>query len=429
MSPDGRLLTIQPGWLASASVEPASVGIGCSAPRLAPLAVRTETSSCKMMHHRPPTLLDNLQPMKSWLKPKSVHNDNIVFRVHCKTTPMLLLLCCVLVSLRQYLGDPINCTMLGGNTEAMNPKMLDTYCWIQSTFTVPSRATSEIMPYPGVVTPDKSDDLKYHTYYQWVCFTLFFQAMLFYMPHYLWKMCEDGKCKMLLMNLQSPVIRKADRQDQQKRFTEYFSASLHHHKIYAFRFFCCEVLNFVNVVAQIYFTDLFLGYEFTTYGFRMVHFLEMDQADRPDPMALVFPKMTKCTFFSYGGSGTIQRIDSLCVLPINILNEKIYVLLWFWFTVLAALSGLMLVYRLVLLRIPQLRLKILLLRARIVEKDRVEVVESHCDIGDWFVLQQMGENMDMVAFNELIKMLASHLPSQKGMPKPDELEPMVSAQP
>ena len=38
------------------------------------------------------------------------------------------------------------------------------------------------------------------------------------------------------------------------------------HRMWAFRFFICECLNLVNVIGQIFLTDLFLGGEFTTYG-------------------------------------------------------------------------------------------------------------------------------------------------------------------
>ena len=364
------------------------------------------------------TELSILQFAKSLLTSSSVCTDNIVFRLHYRVTTALLLVFCGLVSSSQFFGDPINCTGLGDDPEvealkATSPNMLDTYCWIQSTFTVPSRATGKNVggqiPFPGVATPKKGDELRHHKYYQWVCFTLFFQAMLFYMPHYLWKMWEGGKCEMLLMDLQSPVTPEAERRDQQKRITEYYSASLHHNKIYAVRFFSCEVLNFVNVIAQIYFTDLFLGYEFTTYGLRVVQYLDMDLEDRPDPMALVFPKMTKCTFYSYGASDTVQRLDCLCVLSTNILNEKIYVVLWFWFIVLAALSGLMLLYRLALLLSPQMRLQVLLLRAELVPRDQVAIVGQKCQLGDWFLLQRIGKNMDSIAFKELICMLTGCL--------------------
>ena len=313
-----------------------------------------------------------------------------------------------MVASQQYLRDPINCFWDGGGVPKSmkgDHKALDTHCWIRSTFTARSRSTVDTMPYPGVVNPYIGDELKYHTYYQWVCFTLFFQAMLFYMPHYLWKMWEGGKCQMLVMDMQSPVTPAAKRRDQQKRITEYFSASLHHHSLYAGRFFRCEMLNFVNVLAQIFFTDLFLGYEFTTYGSRVVQYA-MGQEYDPDPKELVFPKTTKCTFHKYGASGTVEHIDGICMLPINILNEKIYVIMWFWFIMLAALSGLMLLYR-VALMIPRVRLQVLLMRAKLAPSDQVAIVGRKCQVSDWFLLQRMGNNMDSIAFKELIRMLAN----------------------
>ena len=40
----------------------------------------------------------------------------------------------------------------------------------------------------------------------------------------------------------------------------------------------------------------------------------MEPEERVDPMSKVFPRMTKCNFHKYGGSGTIEVIDALCVL-------------------------------------------------------------------------------------------------------------------
>ena len=60
----------------------------------------------------------------------------------------------------------------------------------------------------------------------------------------------------------------------------------------------------------------------------------------------VFPKMAKCTFVKYGPSGTKENIDGLCILPVNILNEKIYILLWFWFNILAVVTAFHFVWRL-----------------------------------------------------------------------------------
>lgn len=47
------------------------------------------------------------------------------------------------------------------------------------------------------------------------------------------------------------------------------------------------MLNFVNVIGQIYFLDLFLGGEFTTYGRDVVAMTELEPENRSDPMSKV----------------------------------------------------------------------------------------------------------------------------------------------
>ena len=89
----------------------------------------------------------------------------------------------------------------------------------------------------------------------------------------------------------------------------------------------------------------FLGHEFSTYGLKVMSYTSMDADQRPDPLAVVFPKVTKCSFHKYGPSGTPERHDALCVLPLNIINKKIYIFLWFWFIVIASITGIFLMYR------------------------------------------------------------------------------------
>ena len=81
----------------------------------------------------------------------------------------------------------------------------------------------------------------------------------------------------------------------------------------------------------------------------------MEPEDRIDPMSRIFPKMTKCIFHKYGGSGTIQRFDALCVLSMNIVNEKIYIFLWFWFIILAVITGMNLIVRMASFFLPNVR--------------------------------------------------------------------------
>lgn len=353
-------------------------------------------------------MFDVFGSVKGLLKIDQVCIDNNVFRMHYKATVIILIAFSLLVTSRQYIGDPIDCIV-----DEIPLGVMDTYCWIYSTFTVPELLTGT--PRRDVIHPgvgphvEGVDELKHHKYYQWVCFVLFFQAILFYVPRYLWKSWEGGRLKMLVMDLNSPIVNEECKKDRKRILVQYFVDNLNRHNFYAFRFFLCEALNFINVIGQIYFVDYFLDGEFSTYGSDVLKFTEMEPDQRVDPMARVFPKVTKCTFRKYGASGSVQTFDGLCVLPLNIVNEKIYVFLWFWFIVLSILSGISLVYRIAVVMGPKLRHLLLRARSRLAEVDEVEAVAKQCNIGDWFLLYQLGKNIDPLIYKEVIADLSQEL--------------------
>ena len=121
----------------------------------------------------------------------------------------------------------------------------------------------------------------------------------------------------------------------------------------------------------------------------------------------MFPKVTKCTFHNFGPSGTVQKFDGLCVLPLNVVNEKIYVFLWFWFIFLALITGLALLYRVAVISCTQARMYLLRAQARHAPRNDVECVAQKCQIGDWFVLLMLGKNINPLVYKELISDLAS----------------------
>lgn len=272
--------------------------------------------------------------LKSLIKIDVIVTDNHVFRLHYKVTCALLIAFSILVTSRQYIGDPIDCI----SKDSVPPRVLDTFCWIHSTFSVKDAWNKKVgieIPYPGVDKYTPGEQRVYHGYYQWVCFVLFLQAVLFYIPRYLWLACEGNKISTLVLDLNSPILCEDKRKCNRKLLVEYFINNIGHHKMYTFYYFLCEILNFVNVIGQIYLMDDFLGGEFSTYGTRVLEFTDWDWSVRFDPMIKVFPRLTKCTFHMYGSSGDVMKHDAMCILPINIINEKIYVFLWFWFVILA----------------------------------------------------------------------------------------------
>ena len=192
-------------------------------------------------------------------------------------------------------------------------------------------------------------------------------------------------------------------------FLTHFIFVFQRHNMYAIRYWVCEALCLVNIIAQLYFMDHFFDGEFFSYGLRVMTFSEQAQEDRVDPMVYVFPRVTKCTFYKYGPSGSIQKHDSLCILPLNIVNEKTYIFLWFWFIILATLLSLLLVYRVVIIAVPAVRPYLLNARNRMVPREVAAALSRKTDIGDWWILYMLGQNMDPIIYREVVAELAKKI--------------------
>lgn len=355
--------------------------------------------------------------LKGFIKLNKVNIDNHVFRLHYKVTVALLMGFSILVTSRQYIGDPIDCI----TKDAVPTKVLDSFCWIHSTFSIKSAWHKKVgvqVPYPGVDKYTPGEERVYHAYYQWVCFVLFFQACLFYIPRYLWKAAEGRRVENLILDLNNPILNDDKRKKSIHILCQYFKDNRGHHQTYVFYFFLCEFLNFINVVGQIYLVDSFLGGEFSTYGSKVFQFTEWDPAVRFDPMVKVFPRLTKCTFHMYGSSGDVQKHDAMCILPINIINEKIYVFMWFWFVVLAIVSGLTIIYRAVIVFIREARYHVLATSARGTQVEALKSLSETWDVGDWFLLSLLSKNLDAVSYDSFTRqLLEQHQEAQKEFTK------------
>ncbi|KAG9508618.1 Innexin inx2, partial [Fragariocoptes setiger] len=349
--------------------------------------------------------MDVFGSLRSVLKIDEVCIDNNVFRLHYKVTVIFLLGCSILVTSRQYFGDPIDCIQ----RDDIPANIIDTYCWIHATFTLPGAYNKTIgteVPHPGVDKYSPGEERVYHKYYQWVCFVLFLQAVMFYIPRYMWKMWENQKLRHLVLNLSNPILGDDAKKAEISMLVQYLNRNTSTHKPYLYFFALCEALNFFNVCFQMYLVDAFLGGTFSTYGLDVVRYSEMDQDDRNDPMIRIFPRMTKCTFHRYGSSGDVQKHDALCILPLNIINEKIYIFLWFWFVFLALISGGILIYRVCIIMMDRLRFRVLYQRARLAKKDELKSILEAGDVGDWFLMYMLCKNMDALHFRAVIHKLA-----------------------
>ncbi|XP_014478460.1 PREDICTED: innexin inx1 [Dinoponera quadriceps] len=346
-------------------------------------------------------MLKLLGNLGQYLKTSAIKTESTVFRMHNKLTPVLLLAASAILTATQYVGSPISCIVKGVPEHVVN-----TYCWIMSTFTMPDayfRETGKEVAHPGVAN-DFGDftGRKYYTYYQWVCFMLFFQALLCWIPQWLWNFWEGGLMETITMGLDQSMDTKENIEKKKNCLMEYLTLYMKRHTTYVYEYFACEFLCLVNMFGQIYLMNYFLGGEFFSYGTRVIQFSNMDQEKRVDPMVYVFPRMTKCIFHKYGPSGSIQTHDSLCLLPLNVFNEKAYIFFWFWYLLMAVLLVGLVMYRLMIIFAPGLRSRLLHMTAKRLPIEICESVNKKVNLGDWWILYNLAHNMDPAIYREFL---------------------------
>lgn len=149
--------------------------------------------------------------------------------------------------------------------------------------------------------------------------------------------------------------------------------------------------------------DWFLTGNFTGYGLALATY------NGVNPMTAVFPKLTKCSYYKYGPSGSIQKRDAMCVLPLNIVNEKLFLFLWIWFIFLSVVSCLQLFYRALVIFIPKVRYYLLLAQTKYLYKQNAKTLVTKLTYGDCFLIFLLGKNLNPIIFQDLLTNIASQL--------------------
>ena len=77
-----------------------------------------------------------------------------------------------------------------------------------------------------------------------------FQAVLFYIPRWLWKNWEAGKITALMMDLDIGVVSEVEKKQKKKLLLDYLYDNLKNHNWWAYRYFFCELLAFLNIIGN-----------------------------------------------------------------------------------------------------------------------------------------------------------------------------------
>jgi hypothetical protein len=308
----------------------------------------------------------------------------------------------MLVSSSFVFGGKIECYVQG-----IPDSIVNTYCLMHGTYTVtntaPLRQPTEDeekyfqkfghrgFAHSGIRPRSAGSKQLRNNIYIWIPFFFCGLSFFFFLPHLLWKMIEGGLVKSMTFKMQNPEIDEEMRRKRVDRLVKCFIAKRSMNNSYATNLISIEIVQLFNVGCQFYTTHFLLGRQFFDYGIQ--YFNQENFTDT------VFPKVAKCQFNRHGPGGDINNHDALCLLPLNILNEKLFLLLWVWLIFLFICSIMLLLYRALCLCSRNFR------KFMMKGTCNPKIVECFCkyaSFGDYIVICQISKSVDHETFSEFM---------------------------
>ncbi|CAD6184761.1 unnamed protein product [Caenorhabditis auriculariae] len=294
---------------------------------------------------------------------KRHHLYDFVDRLHFYITVGALAFFSVFVGTKQHFGNPIDCILPAEHdgVDSWKGYILD-FCFMYGTYRYNFSARSNFPEFHGY------NQYSSVSYYQWVPYFLAFQAFCFMLPHWFWTWVQS--ILYLDMGVIVSEASSLNKQERQKEINEkiekiaefirsYFqyrkisrggilARALRHSAIACVFYLLTKVLFLGNAIIQLVLVSKFLGFNKVTWGVEMlleVLFSNRERSysvSRPGNRDLqtfpYFPITVACDYnmFTMGHNAIKNSIQ--CIIPLNFINEKIFVTLWLWLNVLIFLS-------------------------------------------------------------------------------------------
>ena len=276
-----------------------------------------------------------LSDIVRYLKFDDTDIDNWIFKLYHKGCALFFLIGSMVSIFSQYFGEPISCDFKGLDVE-----MATHYCWIHGSSYIPSQYQHHMKCITDLDGVKSADDAPDTSYYQWVSFVLLIQAGSFILPYRIWKFTEGGLISSFGKDARAAVMLPDESKYDEdgvvmeavvEKYVMYFKSILHHNNRYFATFFCCEMANVFLLFLNFYATDVFLNGNFMFYGWDVIMFLRKNPEQKMmsvNPFCRAFPTEVSCTVPNIGAGGGHQDSNGLCILSQNIINEKIFLLIW-----------------------------------------------------------------------------------------------------
>jgi len=342
--------------------------------------------------------------------------DNFTFKLFYKWSVTAFIASSITVTSGQFFGDPIHCEIQRDeefNTDdSADEDCVNNYCYMHATLNLPA-------DFHGTCTNRRSSFGKtnlFNTYYQWVSVYFLFQAVMFYVPRCIWLSLEGGLMSWLVKGHQDRVVD--DHQVKLVKLLDLFVEHVHNKfNKYAFYFFLCEFLNIVVTVFMICATHIFLFHQYFDYGINIYKYYRLPVEERTlnntaNPMCEVFPKIATCHYVRYARVAGGQEIkNAICILSLNMINDKVFAVMWFWHGILLVFGIVRILTRLCQVSSSTIRYFLMKIQMhRFLSSNRhakhIQHYVQNCSIGDWFVLYQMNKQMNKRFFSEFLALLS-----------------------
>ncbi|CAF0807448.1 unnamed protein product [Adineta steineri] len=269
-----------------------------------------------------------------WIKSISVSNDDEHSdRLNHRYTVGFLLVCAMIATGSPLALNRITCWVPAQFVGAYST-YTNNYCWISNTYYVPTNST---------VPHSKHERERAEIgYYQWTPFIFLLFALFFYLPRMLWRSMNTRSG----VDLQHLVSK--DKPEKIVPLIEQYCQPYERDNTIGNR--CCRTLfctsgkrlgNYlcsiylmvkflylINSFIQLVLIHVILGQPGWFYGIDIWYSVFIQNSVLTD--SPYFPRVTLCDL-RIREVGNLHRYTVQCVLPINMFNEKMFALAWFWF--------------------------------------------------------------------------------------------------
>ena len=293
---------------------------------------------------------------------KKRHDDDFVDRLTRTYTCSILVLFATIVSTKQFVGEPIACWCPAHFTES-HRSYTNNVCWVSNTFYV---------PFEHRIPGDSEESWKERqmvSYYQWIPLILLSQAVMSFVPALIWRflnirsgidmsalmdaavVCQRGSYAEIREKTIRYIVNQIDRyllaqRDFQRGCcTEvkqimarycFMVGGKRHGNYLMVTYLFVKVLYLCNAVGQLFLLDYFLGIEYHMYG---IHVAARLLKGEDWTVSERFPRVTLCNF-QIRHQSRVHDYVVQCALTINLFNEKIFIIVWFWLVFVALISAL-----------------------------------------------------------------------------------------